>query len=687
MKRNMSALARASAALLLGAALMGTAGVTAAPQAGGDSLIPRAKIFGNPSRSGGQISPDGKHVSWLAPVNGVMNVWVAPIGNLAAGKPLTKETKRGLQSYFWAPDAQHIIYQQDAGGNENFRIHSVAIATGADIALTKAGDKVRAQIEGVSKDRPDVVLVGLNDRNPQFFDLYEVNYRTGASKMVMQNPGYGQWVTDNQLKPRFAMSQVPGGGTKLFRLDAQGKGTEVAAIGVEDALTTTPIGFNKDGSTLYWVDSRGRDKAALVKMDVTSLKTDVIAASDRADIQGLLTDPQTYEPIAYSVNYLRNEWTPLRADAKADFDFLKSKLPGEVSIISSTDDGSKLIVAASAAEQPASAYIYDRKAKSLTKLYDTRPDLAVYKLRPMWPVEIPTGDGKTLVSYLTLPAAADANNDGKADKAVPMVLFVHGGPWARDAYGYNSAHQWLADRGYAVLSVNYRGSTGFGKGFVNSAIGEWSGKMHQDLIDAVDWSIKGGVTTKDKVAIMGGSYGGYATLVGLTFTPDTFACGVDIVGPSNLKTLMESFPAYWRPILEGTFYKHIGDPGKPEDVTRMMAQSPISRVDAIKKPLLIGQGGNDPRVVKAESDQIVAAMKAKKLPVTYINYPDEGHGFVRPENRLSFFGISEGFLGKCLGGRVQPIGDDFKGSSLQVLEGASFVPGLAEAAPKVTAQK
>jgi dipeptidyl aminopeptidase/acylaminoacyl peptidase len=680
---------RLTIALLSGAALLaaGTAATAGpAPQSGADTLIPRDKIFGNPSRAGGQISPDGKHVSWLAPVDGVMNVWVAPIGNLTAAKAVTKEAKRGLQNYFWAPDGAHIIYLQDSGGNENFRVHSVDIATLKDTALTKAGDKVRAQIQGVSKLRPDVVLIGLNDRNPQFFDLYEVNYKTGASKLVMENPGYGGWVTDNQLKPRFAFQQVPGGGSKYFRLGADGKWAEVLTVANEDFFTTAPIGFNRDGSALYWVDSRGRDKAALVKMDPATLKSEVIAASDKADIQGLLTDPESYEPIAYSVNYLKNEWTPLNAEAKADLDFLKAKLPGEVAIISSTDDGSKLIVAASAAEQPATAYIYDRKAKSVTKLYETRPDLSAYALQPMWPVEIPTGDGKTLVSYLTLPPGADANKDGKADKPVPMVLFVHGGPWARDGYGYNSAHQWLANRGYAVLSVNFRGSTGFGKGFVNAAIGEWSGKMHQDLIDAVDWSIAGGVTSKDKVAIMGGSYGGYATLVGLTFTPDRFACGVDIVGPSNLKTLMESFPPYWRPILEGTFYKHIGDPSKPEDLKRMMAQSPITRVDAITKPLLIGQGGNDPRVVKAESDQIVAAMKARKLPVTYINYPDEGHGFVRPENRLSFFAISEGFLSKCLGGRAEPIGT-FNGSSIQVLEGADYVPGLAAAAPKPAAAK
>ncbi len=647
-----------------------------------DPLIPRELIFGNPSRSGAQVSPDGKHLAWLAPVNGVMNVWVAPIATPTQGRAVTTETKRGLRQYFWAPDGSHILFLNDAGGNENFHVFAVGLNGGTARDLTPVDGKVRAQVAGVSRLRPEVVLVGMNDRNPQFFDLYEVDYRTGTRKQVFENPGYGNVVTDNQFKPRFASKVGAGGGATYFRAEAGGSWKEVFSYGNEDAFTTGPVGFDRDGTALYWVDSRGRDKAALMKMDPATLKSTMIASSDRADIAGIMADPASYAPIAYSVNYLKNEWTALTPEAKADLDFLKSKLPGEVAITSITNDGRLATVAANAAEAPAVSYLYDRRAKTLTKLFESRPDLARYPLRPMHPVEIPTGDGKTLVSYLTMPAAADGNRDGKADAAVPLVLLVHGGPWARDGYGYNSAHQWLSNRGYAVLSVNYRGSTGFGKGFVNAAVGEWSGKMHQDLIDAVDWAVQQGVTKRDKVAIMGGSYGGYATLVGVTFTPDRFACGVDIVGPSNLKTLMESFPAYWRPSLEGNFYKHIGDPAKPEDVKRMMAQSPISRVDAIRVPLLIGQGQNDPRVVKAESDQIVAAMRAKKLPVTYVNFPDEGHGFVRPPNNLSFNAITEAFLAKCLGGRFEPIGDDFTGSTLQVLEGADQVPGLTAALPK-----
>ncbi|UZK68135.1 S9 family peptidase [Sphingomonas sp. S1-29] len=676
--------ARAASLAALSAALLAPFQISAqtAPAPAAGQLIPRELIFGNPSRSGAQVSPDGKHVSWLAPVDGVMNLWVAPIATPTQGKAITADKGRGITQYFWAPDGSHVMYVQDAGGNENFHVFAVAAAGGAPRDLTPVDGKVRAMVQGVSSLRPEVVLVGLNDRDPQFFDLYEIDYKAGTRKLVLQNPGYGSILTDNQFKPRFGMKQVPGGGSSVERREADGSWKPVFQIANEDAFTTNPVGFNKDGSAFYWVDSRGRDKAALMRMDPATLKSTMIAQSDRADIQGIIADPKTFEPIAYSVNYLKNDWTGLTPEAKADLAFLKGKLPGEIAITSITDDGRLATVAAFAAEAPGTSYLYDRQAKTLTKLFDVRPELANYRLQPMQPVEIPTGDGKTLVSYLTLPAGADANGDGKADKPVPMVLFVHGGPWARDGYGYNGTHQWLANRGYAVLSVNYRGSTGFGKGFVNAAIGEWSGKMHQDLLDSVDWAVKQGVATPDKVAIMGGSYGGYATLVGVTFTPETFACGVDIVGPSNLKTLMESFPAYWRPMLEGTFYKHIGDPTKPDDVKRMMAQSPISRVDAIKVPLLIGQGQNDPRVVKAESDQIVEAMRAKKLPVTYVNYPDEGHGFQRPPNRLSFNAVAEGFLGQCLGGKAEPIGDDFTGSTLQVLEGAQYVPGLAEALPK-----
>ncbi len=314
----------------------------------------------------------------------------------------------------------------------------------------------------------------------------------------------------------------------------------------------------------------------------------------------------------------------------------------------------------------------------MKELYVGRPELVGAPLVPMHPVEITSRDGMTLPSYLTLPKSADANNDGKADKAVPMVLFVHGGPWARDGYGFNSYHQWMANRGYAVLSVNFRGSTGFGKNFISAGNLEWGRKMQDDLTDAVAWAVKNGVAQKDKVAIMGGSYGGYATLAGMTYTPEVYACGVDIVGPSNLETLLKTIPPYWVPIVS-QFHQRMGNPNTPEGLALLKERSPLYSADKIVRPLLIGQGANDPRVNQAELDQIVSAMKAKNIPVTYVLFPDEGHGFAKPANNIAFNAVTEGFLSKCLGGRAEPIGDTVRKSTAKVPQGAEYSPGLAEA--------
>jgi dipeptidyl aminopeptidase/acylaminoacyl peptidase len=361
-----------------------------------------------------------------------------------------------------------------------------------------------------------------------------------------------------------------------------------------------------------------------------------------------------------------------------DLQFLDAELDGEYAVQSRTLADDKWLVGVDEVTSPPAAYVYDRAAKTLTEFYVTRPELEGAALAAMHPLEIATRDGLTMVSYLTLPPGSDADGDGRPDSPTPMVLLVHGGPWGRDAYGYNAMHQWLANRGYAVLSPNFRAPAGFGKAFLSAGDLEWGAKMHDDLIDAVDWAVAAQVAPKDQICIMGGSYGGYATLAGLTFTPDVFACGVDIVGPSNLQTLLASIPPYWKAFLE-EFAVRIGDPRTEEGKKLLAERSPLTRVDAIKKPLLIAQGANDPRVKQAESDQIVKAMKEKNIPVTYVLYPDEGHGFARPPNRTSFYAIAEGFLAKCLGGRYEPVGHDFKGANLQVLEGAQHVPGLPEA--------
>jgi len=389
-----------------------------------------------------------------------------------------------------------------------------------------------------------------------------------------------------------------------------------------------------------------------------------------------LANPKTGEIEAYAVDYLRNEWTPVGSAVRDDLAFLKGKLKGDFSVTSRTRADDKWTVASASASQPAVHWLYDRKAKTLTKLFDTRPALSGLPLVEQHPVEIRSRDGKTLVSYLSLPPGSDPDGDGKPSAAVPLVLLVHGGPWGRDSYGFNGYHQWLANRGYAVLSTNFRASTGFGKDFISAGDLQWGRKMHDDLLDAVDWAVASGITRPDKVAIMGGSYGGYATLAGLTMTPDKFACGVDIVGPSNLQTLLKTIPPYWEAI-KMQFYKRMGDPTTEEGRKLLDERSPLYLAEQIKRPLLIGQGANDPRVNVRESEQIVTAMKGKKIPVTYVVFPDEGHGFARPANNIAFNAVSENFLQSCLGGRAEPIGNTIAASSAKVPEGASLVPGLA----------
>jgi len=642
-------------------------------------LIPREALFGNPERANVQISPDGKYLSWTAPVNGVMNVWIAPADDLSKARAVTDDAARGIRQYFWSYHPDTLLYLRDSGGDENFHLYALDLKSDSKRDLTPF-PKTRAAVNGVSHLHPESVLVGMNDRDAKWHDLYRVDLASGARTLVEKNTQeIAGYLTDADYQVRMAQKSRPDGGSDLLKPDGKGGWSKFDEIPFADSLTTSPGGYTIDGKTLYFTDSRGRDTAALYAIDAASGNKRLLLEDARADVGDVLADPKTGEIDAVSVNYLRDEWKALDPSIAGDLAKLKAIGPGDVFVTARTLDDHTWIVGYAAAESSPVYYQYDRaNGGELTKLFSARPALEGKPLVPMWPQEIKSRDGLTLVSYLSLPKAADTNNDGRADKPVPMVLFVHGGPWGRDGYGYSGMPQWLANRGYAVLQVNYRGSTGFGKEFTNKADLEWAGKMHDDLIDAVNWAVEQKVTTKDQVAIMGGSYGGYATLVGVTFTPDTFKCGVDVVGPSNLNTLLSTIPPYWASFFE-QFAKRVGDPRTPEGKQLLAERSPLTHVDAIKKPLLIGQGANDPRVKQAEADQIVKAMQAKKIPVTYVLFPDEGHGFQRPENSKAFNAVTEGFLGQCLGGRVQPIGSDFAGSSIGVPTGADGVPGLAEA--------
>lgn len=651
--------------------------MSAASHIAATPLIPRDHIFGNPTRSGGKISPDGQWVSWMAPFEGVMNVFMAPASDETAIRRMTNAKDRPIPTYFWAPDAQSILYIRDKQGDENYLLYQVDLDGAQEKCLTPF-EETRVQIVGGSDTIKHKLLVGLNNRDARFHDVHLLDLNTGALELVYENNAYAGFEADDSLTLRWAMQQNAAGGTDMFEItDGVVAETPRESTGLDDALTTGMAGYTTDGAILYWLDSRGRDTAALFAEDTATGARTLIAEHDKADIGGTMRDTKTGVVQAWSATYLRTEHHAIDPDIGAALAWLRERLEGDFGVQSRTDDDRRWLVWNDPLTAPITSYVFDRDAMSLRKFYTTRPELEGAPLQPMYPREIASRDGLTLPSFLTLPAGCDADGDGVPDAPVPLVLLVHGGPWARDGYGYNGTHQWLANRGYGVLSVNFRGSTGFGKSFLNAGNREWSGKMHDDLLDAVEWAVSSGIAARDKVAIMGGSYGGYATLVGLAHTPEVFACGVDIVGPSNLETLLETIPPYWEPVIR-QFHTRMGDPSTPEGLQFLKDCSPIHRAGAIVRPLLIGQGANDPRVKQAESDQIASAMEAAGIPVTYVLFPDEGHGFHRPENNIAFNAITENFLAENLGGRAEPVGDVLAGSTAEIRAGAEFV-GLAKA--------
>lgn len=642
-------------------------------------LIPRQVLFGNPDKTQARLSPDGTQLSYIAPWQGVLNVWVGPVVDPAAAKPVTNDTGRGIRFYNWAYTNQHIVYGQDKGGDENWRLYSVDLANGAISDLTPV-DGVQARIEKISPTAPTEILISLNERNPQLHDLYIVNLKTTERRLVLENPGFLSFVTDEDYTVRLATRMTPDGGSEWLKPTATGDWLVFEQIDMEDTMTTAPLGLAKTGDTLYLVDSRGRDTAALVALQLASGEKHTLSTDPKADADGFLIHPTRKQIQAVAYTYERKRWEILDEAIAADIAFLHTVADGELDVLDRTLDDQQWIVAYTMDNGPVHYYRYDRAQKQAIFLFTNRSALENLPLAKMHPVVIKARDHLNLVSYYTLPVGSERSGAGIVRPVEPlaMILFVHGGPWGRDFWGYNSIHQWLANRGYAVLSVNFRASTGFGKAFTNAGNLAWGAEMHHDLLDAVQWAVQAGIADPDRIAIMGGSYGGYATLAGLTFTPDVFACGVDIVGPSNLVTLLETIPAYWTPMLK-MLTTRVGDPSTDAGLALLKARSPLTYADRIQRPLLIGQGANDPRVKQAEADQIVQAMQAKNIPVTYVLYPDEGHGFARPENNLSFFAVTEAFLAQHLEERYEPIGHDFANASITVPTGEEQIPGLAAA--------
>ena len=608
-------------------------------------LIPREVLFGNPERMGPRLSPDGERLAYLAPRSGVLNVWVGPVGGtLDDFEPVTDDRKRGIRVFFWAEDDRHIVYLQDEGGDENWRVHAVDAATREDRDLTPFDD-VQAKIVDKSRHFPDTLLVALNRENKELHDVYRLTLSTGNLELAARNPGgVIGWIADAHFGVRGAMAATPDGGFELLLRDAEDADWRtILGWGKEDALSSAPVGFTESGEKMYLLDSRGANASRLVLLDLESGDTETLIEDARYDVGQVLTDPETHEAQAAAVARARTEWVVLDDRIREDFDAIEGIDRGDFAVASRDRADENWLIAFNSDDGGASYYAFDRNSRRGEHLFDARPDLAEYDLARMEPISFTSRDGLTIEGYLTLPP-------GEPDRPMPMVLNVHGGPWVRDGWGYDPEAQWFANRGYACLQVNYRGSTGYGKGFLNAGNKEWGARMHDDLVDAVEWAVDEGVADPGRVAIFGGSYGGYAALVGATFTPDLFRCAVDIVGPSSLITLINSIPPYWKPLLS-TFHERVGNPDTEEDFLK--SRSPLFFVDRLRIPMLIAQGANDPRVKQAESEQFVAAMKDKGIDHEYLLFEDEGHGFARPENRLIFYAAAERFLAKHLGGRAE----------------------------------
>ncbi|MBV8885016.1 MAG: S9 family peptidase [Chroococcidiopsidaceae cyanobacterium CP_BM_RX_35] len=609
-------------------------------------LIPREILFGNPERTSPRLSPDGKYLAYIAPdQNNVLQVWLRTVGQ-EDDRQLTADKKRGIRIFFWTYNPEQLIYLQDSDGNENFHLYLVDIQSDIVRDLTPF-QGIQAQPVALDHNFPNQLLVGLNLNDRSKHDVYQIDLKTGAVEFDTENPGnIIAWTADAQFQVRAAIATTPDGGSDLLVREVTDKPWErIRHWGPNDEGYA--VSFSADGETLYIMGSHDANAQRLIALNLSNHQESVVAEDAQYDVDDILIQPVSRVIQAVSFYKDKQEWKVLDQSIAADFEAIAQVRSGEFGVSSRNLADTSWLVAYSIDDGPVYYYAYNRESKSSTLLFSNRPKLEELSLASMQPISYQARDGLTIHGYLTTPIGIPAHN-------LPAVLLVHGGPWARDAWGYDPEVQWLANRGYVVLQVNFRGSTGYGKDFLNAGNREWGAKMHNDLIDAVHWLGQKGIADLKKVAIMGGSYGGYATLVGLTFTPEVFAAGVDIVGPSNLITMMQSIPPYWEPLRAMEAHR-IGNLETEQEFLK--SRSPLFFVDQIKAPLLIAQGANDPRVKQAESDQIVAAMQQANRPVEYVLYTDEGHGFARPENRLHFYAIAEQFLAKYLGGRFEPMGE------------------------------
>jgi dienelactone hydrolase len=605
-------------------------------------LIPLEVLIGNPEKITPQISPDGKRMGYIAPVNDVLNVWVGTLGG-DDFRPVTNDTDRGIHMFTWCHDNTHLLYVQDQGGDENWRVYTVNLDTG-DIADRTPFEGVHAMVIAGRKEYPDVLLIGLNKDKPELHDVYKLELSSGALTKIADNPGFIAMLPDADLNVRGALTPQPDGGYVLVVRDGEdAEWKPLVTFVSDDALNSGPIGFTLDGTGMFLQSSVDANAARLVKMDIASGAVEVLAQDPTYDVVTAMINPDTREPQLAGVLKERLEWIVLDPSVRDDVAAIQKIHQGDFDVIDRDHADKTWLVSFNDDAGPIKYYAFDRETKRSTFLFDHRPALNEYALARMEPFSLKARDGLELNGYLSFPVGVERER-------LPTVLNVHGGPWARDSWGFDPEAQWLSNRGYLCAQVNFRGSTGYGKSFVNAGDREWGGKMHDDLIDTVNWLGEQSYADPERIAIYGGSYGGYSALVGATFTPDVFRCAIAMVGPSNLKTFIETVPPYWKPQI-AMLHKRVGNP--ETDEAFLWSRSPLSKVEQIKIPMFIAHGANDPRVKLSETEQIVDAMKAKGIDHELQVFEDEGHGFAKPENRLKFYRAAERFLAAHIGGRAE----------------------------------
>ncbi len=649
-------------------------------------MLDQALLSQPESYSAPQLSPDGRLLSWIAPFEGTPNLFVAPLDSLESARPLTRFTDSGVRAtdvsgqvlYRWHHDSTHIIFPKDYEGDENWDIHIVSVDTAEVRNLTPLPDK-EVKVLAYGREQPNQMLISIETFGQSNPDVYRLDLVTGERELVQPNEGALAYLADHALDIRARIDFNAQGGLDFFKIAGGSKGELIYQVQASDlpALMTAVyqkiIRFDQANRNLYLYDAQGRDTAALITLDVEDDTTKVIAEDDRVDIAGVLFRPADNSVQAYATMWTRTTWSAVDPELAPDFEVLSEMEEGDWTIVSQSNDDSVWIVRYMASHKPIVFYEYRRDGQEGRRLFSATPQLEGLDLSPMHAYELTTDDGFPLVGYISLPPWSDTDKDGRPEKPVPMVVYVHGGPSdERAQYAFAPMVHSMNNRGLGFLYVNFRGSAGFGKAYMNAQKMEWGGKMHQDVLDQVDWAIAEGIADPNRIGILGGSYGGYAVLVAMTMTPDVFACGVDVVGPSNL----EIFMPHWD---EDRMGDTIGNPRTEEGRAFLRSRSPINFAHQTKNPVLIAQGANDSRVPKEQSDIVVEKMQQAGAEVTYLVYPDEGHGFIRPANSRSFDAITEVFLGECLGGRYQPLVDQLQGSSVEVPVGAEHIPGLAEA--------